>query len=355
MAASSSRPRIAALGAVVVVLLAAAAALLVPKMQSATAQDLNEALHKANTYIEVASYTDRALDSWDRYASWVNLKTGPTGKERYISYGMYSVPDLSALMKEARASDGRKPRSAKLDALMKRYIDSYEALAPVINRADAYYERKAYTADDMAEGRKLHTQMLPLIKTFQTEREAMMQELRPFVRGVEELELNAIEKRDGGRSQAWHAASVMLAASRVVDVFPRKRPTPVSPDALDDMIKSLGPNTPAAKFEEIMSGVQRPTDIQIDMKRFAAALKAYAEAVDVFDRFAAEKPDGMRKFKDQPRRLLNALRRLEGPLIQSKGRDFENSDPIVGGVVQTYFDMISTSSDVSRSQVRFLQ
>ncbi len=355
MDTSSSRPRIAALGAVVVVLVAAAAALLVPKLHSATAQDLNEALHKANVYIEVAKYTERALDSWDRYASWVNLKTGPTGKERYISYGMYSLPDLAGLLKEARASGGAKPRSAKLDALMKRYIDSYEALAPVINRGDAYYERKAYTADDMAEGRKLHAQLVPLIKTFQTEREAMMLELRPFVREVEELEVKAIEKRDGGRSQSWHAASVMLAASRVVDVFPRIRPTPMSSEAIDEAIKSLGPNTPGAKFDEIISGLQRPTDILIDMKRFTAALKAYAEAVDVFDRFAAEKPDDMRKFKDQPRRLLNALRRLEGPLIESKGRDFENSDPVVGGVVQTYFDMISTSSDVSRSQVRFLQ
>jgi len=350
----SSRPRLTALGAVVVVLVAAAAALLVPRLQSASAQDLNEALQKANTYIEVSRYADRALDSWDRYASWVNLKTGPTGKERYISYGMYSLPDLTGLMKEAREAAGRKPRAAKLDAIMKRYIDSYQALAPVINRADAYYERKGYTSDDMAEGRKLHTQMVTLIKAFQTEREAMMQALRPFVREVEDLEVKAMEKRDGGRSTAWHAASVMLAASRVVDVFPRIRPTPVNSDALDDMIKSLGPDTSAEKFEEVMSGVQRPTGILIDMKRFSAALKVYAEAVDTFHRFAAEKPGDMRKFRDQPRQLLDALRALEGPLTQSNGRDFENSNPLVNRVVRTYFDMISTSSEVSRSQVRTL-
>lgn len=353
MDTSSRRLRSVGL-AFLALLIAGAAFLLMPMARSGATQDIREAIHKANVYIEVATYTDRALDSWDRYTSWVNLKTGPTGKERYISYGMHDLPDLASLMKEARAVSGRVPRAPKLDAMMTRYIDAYEKLAPVINRATAYYDRKGYQSDDMAEGRKLHAQMVPLIKAFQTEREAMLEELRPFVRGVEQQEIAAIEAREG-KSQAWHAASVMLAASRVVDNFPRKRPTQVSPEALDDMIKSLGPNTPAAKFDEIIAGINRPTDIQIDMKRFSTTLKGYAEAVDSFDRFAAEKPKDLAKLKDLPRQLLNALMSLEEPLTRSKGRDFENSDPMVGRVVMTWFEMVSASSNVSQSQVRFLQ
>ena len=57
----------------------------------AAAEDVDEAIQKANLYIEVARMTERARDSWERYASWVNMKTGPTGKERYISYGMYEA------------------------------------------------------------------------------------------------------------------------------------------------------------------------------------------------------------------------------------------------------------------------
>lgn len=352
---SLNRRRAAVMAAFVVLAAGSVAALKPSLLSSSTpAQNFRDALHKANVYIEVAKYADRVLDSWDRYASWVNLKTGPTGKERYISYGMYSLPDLEGLMKEARASAGRAPRVGKLDALMTRYIDVYEKLAPVINHAADYYERKVYTTDDMAEGRKLHAQMGPLVKAFQAERETMMEALRPFVREVEQQELTAIEKHEG-RSLAWHGGSVMLAAGRVIDAFPRKRPIPINFDAVEEQLKSLGPNTPGAKFDEIISGVQRPTDIQIDMKRFNLTLKAYAEAVETFDRFAAEKPDGLKRFKDLPRRLLNALRSLEKPLVESKGRDFENSDPVVGRVVQTWFDMISASSDVSRSQVRFLQ
>ena len=68
-------------------------ALLVP-LGDATADDFEATLHKANTYVEIAKYTERAVESWERYASWVNMKTGPTGKERYIDYGMYDLERL---------------------------------------------------------------------------------------------------------------------------------------------------------------------------------------------------------------------------------------------------------------------
>lgn len=321
---------------------------------SAAAQDVRAAIQKANLYIEVAKMTDRAVDSWDRYASWVNLKTGPTGKERYISYGMYEVYDVSGLLKEARGAARLKPSTPKLDSIMKRYMDAYDALVPVMNRANAYYERKGYKTDGMAEGRTLHTQMVPLANAFLAEREAMLRELRPFVRDVEQQEVAAIEAREG-RSRTWQTAHVMHAANRVVDLFPRIRPTPIDSDTLEEKIKALGPNTPGEKFDEIIAGVVRPTGVLIDMKRFDVAMKAYAEAVELFDRFAAENPDGLKAFKVQTRQLLNALRALQEPLTKSRGHDFDGSGPLVGQVVQVYFSMLSTSSPHSGSELRFLQ
>ncbi len=321
--------------------------------QGAAAQDVRAAIQKANLYIEVATMTERAVDSWERYASWVNMKTGPTGKERYISYGMYPVYDISGLLKEARRAD-LKPSTPKLDAAVKRYMEAYEAVAPVLNRANDYYDRKGYRTDGMAEGRSLHAQMAPLATAFLAEREAMLRDLRPFVREVEQQEVGAIEAREG-RSRAWQAAHVMLAANRVVDVFPRVRPTPMSADMIDEKMRAIGPTTPGAKLDEIISGVVPPQGVVIDMKRFDAAMKAYAEAVETFDRFAAEQPDGLKGFKDMPRRLLNGLRALQEPLARNQGRDFGGSGPLVGQVVQVYFSMLSASSPVSGSQLRFLQ
>jgi hypothetical protein len=322
--------------------------------QGAAAQDVRAVIQKANLYIEVAKLTERAVDSWERYGTWVNMKTGPTGKERYISYGMYPIYDISGLLQEARRVSALKPSTPKLDAAMKRYMDAYEAAVPVLNRANDYYDRQGYRADGMAEGRSLHAQMLPLANALMAEREAMLRDLRPFVREVEQQEVGAIEAREG-RSRAWQAAHVMHAANRVVDVFPRIRPTPMSSDMIDEKMRAIGPSTPGEKLDEIISGVVPPQGVVIDMKRFDAAMKAYAEAVETFDRFAAEKPDGLKGFKDLPRRLLNGLRALQEPLARNQGRDFGGSGQLVGRVVEIYFSMQSASREVSQSQVRHLE
>lgn len=322
--------------------------------QRAFAADVDAALAKANLYIEVAKATERAVDSWDRYASWVNLKTGPTGKERYISYGMYPIYDVSGLLNEARAASSRKPATPALDAIMKRYMDAYEAAVPVMNRANEYYERNGYRTDGAAEGKKLHTQMLPLVKALLAEREMMLRDLRSFAREVEQQELAAFEAREG-RNREWHVAHVMFAATRVVDVFPRVKPTPISSEELDRKLKAIGPRTSGDKFDEIIAGVERPVGIVIDMKRFDVALKGYADAAETFDRFAAEKGDGLKDFKELPRRLLTALQALHEPLARRKGHDFDGSGQLVGRVVQEYFSMLNESGSIAPRRLRFLE
>ena len=63
-------------------LIAGLAGVLAPiaPVRSTSAQEVQPSLEKANVYIEVAKITERAVESWERYASWINMKTGPTGK-----------------------------------------------------------------------------------------------------------------------------------------------------------------------------------------------------------------------------------------------------------------------------------
>jgi G:T/U-mismatch repair DNA glycosylase len=332
--------------------LAGALASVMP-VQSASAQDVPAALQKANAYIEIAKMTERAVESWERYASWVNMKTGPTGKERYISYGMYDLYDLAGLLKEARVAAGTEPGIPKLDATMKRYIDAYEALAPVMNQASAYYDRNDYKTDNAAEGQALHKQMVPLATTFLAERDAMMPELRVFVRDVEQQEIAAIETREG-RSAAWQVGQVMHAANRVIDLFPRNRPAPIDSDTLDEMINALGPDTPGEKFDEIIAGVVPPQNAVIDVTRFGEALEKYAEAVDAFDRFAGEKPEEFGEFKALPRQMLDLLREFQGPLTQSQGREFDGGAQMGGQIAEVYFSMLNAGNSIWGSQLRFL-
>jgi hypothetical protein len=330
----------------------ALAAMVMPA-QSGAAEDVQAALQKANAYIEVAKMTERAVESWERYASWVNMKTGPTGNERYISYGMYGLYDLAGLLDEARAAAGTEPGVPKLDAAMTRYIDAYEALAPVVNQASAYYDRNGYETDKAAEGQALHKRMVPLATTFLAERDAMMPQLRAFVRGVEQQELRAIETREG-RMAAWQVGQVMHAANRVFDLFPRNRPQPIDSDTLDAMIEDLGPDTPGEKFDEIIAGVVPPQNAVIDVKQFGEELEEYAEAVELFERFAGEKPEGFAEFSAFPRQMLDMLRAFQGPLAESQGREFDGSGQMAGGIVEVYFAMLNAGNSIWGSQLRFL-
>lgn len=318
---------------------------------SAADQDVEAALQKANIYIEVAKTTERAVDSWDRYQSWVNMTTGPTGKERYISYGLYDVPDLEGLAKEARAL--KEPSVAKLDAAMTRYIGAYEALAPVLNEAAAYYDRKGYETDKAAGGQALHKHMVPLATAFLAERDAMMPDLRAFVRDVEQQEVAAMEAREG-RTAVWHTGQVMHALNRVLDLFPRDRPKPISSDALDEMMSNLGPDTPGEKFDEIISGVVPPQNTVIDVKRFGEALQTYAKAVETFDGFTGEKPEDFDELKPLPRQMLDLLRAFQGPLTKSQGREFDGGGQRVGQIVQLYFAMQNAASPIGGSRLRYL-
>jgi hypothetical protein len=337
---------------VVVAGLAGVLAAMVPA-QSAGAQDVQAALQKANVYIEVAKMTERAVESWERYASWVNMTTGPTGKERYISYGMYDLYDLAGLLEEARAAAGRDPGVPQLDAVMTRYIDAYEALAPIMNQASAYYDRSGYETDNAAEGQALHKQMVPLATAFLAERDAMMPELRTFVRDIEQQELADIESREG-HSAAWQVGQVMHALNRVLDLFPRNRPQPIDSDTLDEMISGLGPDTPGEKFDAIIAGVVPPQNAVIDVQRFGEELENYAGVVDVFDGFAGEEPEGFEEFKTLPRPMLDLLRAFQEPLAKSQGREFDGGGQMAGQIVEVYFSMLNAGNSIWGSQLQFL-
>lgn len=322
-------------------------------LSGALAAGIDTVLQKANAYIEAAKSTERAVDSWERYASWVSMKTGPTGKEEYIDYGMYDVSNPDDIFKEVRELADAEPKSAKVETAMARLMGAYEAVAPFFNEASAYYESKGYLADKTAKGRELHTKMVPLAKAFLAEREALMAELRPFVRDVERQELSAMEAADG-RKAAWHVGQVMHAANRVLDLFPRVRPQPLDQASLDEQIKALGPDTPPEKFDEIIRGATAPPNIAIDVPRMSEAIANYAQGVEAFESFKGETPDGFDEFKPHPRRLLEMLREFEGPLKTSGGRDFEGGGQMAGQIYEVYIEMLNTSSPIWGSQIRFL-
>lgn len=323
---------------------------------AANQPDFEALLTKTNLYIEAVKYTERAVDSWDRYRNWVNLKTGPTGKEEYIDYGLYSVPDLDGQLTETRAIIPKAPPLGKLDAAMTRYLDAYTPLIPVLNRAADYYDNKEYAADKIAEGKKLHKEIVALMPPFLDARAAIMPDLRALARNVEGREVAEIESREG-KSQSYHAAAIQHAASEVVDFFPRVRPEPMTHEMFEQAFRELGPDTPGEKFDELIMGKMAVPEVSIDVKGMGDALQRYRAAVSSFDSFAAtntQSSDDFDRLKPLPKQLLDLISELHEGLVKSGGKDFEGGGRLTQQIVELYFELMNTVSPIAQSRLRFL-
>ncbi|MES1148517.1 MAG: DUF3829 domain-containing protein, partial [Bradyrhizobium guangdongense] len=157
--------------------------------------DLDQWVSKNNAYVRLLNESLRGIDSWNRYASWVDLKQGPTGKERII-YGLYSISAARAreAIAAARKAADSPPPAPALDAAAKTLAITFENVIPIMNEANDYYERKDYLADNMAGGRRLHAALDPAGRAFIVARqrfEALQEELKEKLDGIE---LARIEK-----------------------------------------------------------------------------------------------------------------------------------------------------------------
>jgi hypothetical protein len=255
--------------------------------------------------------TLRAVDSWSRYTSWVDVKKGPTGKERYIDYGLYGLYDVRDEIAKARAALAAEPIAKDLDASVARYIATYETLAPLLTAANGYYERKDYKSDKMAEGKTLHEKMVPAAAAFLAERATLENEMRAFKSDLDRRTLSAIETEEG-RSARWHVKNVMVEARRMIDLLPSS----------------------AAPI--------------VDLKAFDAALATYAVAVKEMDLFGEAYPGKFSTFESQPRSLLGKLRDFRDKVGKAKGDARRGGGGDLTWIVNEYNMMVSTSDMAAR-------
>ncbi len=273
-------------------------------------EDVQAAIAKTNAYIGLMNRTLRAQESWTRYASWVNTKTGPTGKERIV-YGLYSLYDVRSEIDKALAATGQPPAYAALDETVKRYIAAYEKLAPLITEADGYYERKDYLGDKMAGGKALHAKLAPAAQAFLTERQALERDMEAVKGDLDRRQLAAIEQAEG-RKARWHVRNVMIEAKSIIDLLPSNR-APV-----------------------------------VDLPQFDKVLDRYAAAVKEFDAYSAATPNSFFVFESSPRNLLGKLREFRQKLGRTKGdarRAGVGND--LTWLINDYNMMVSTSQSAT--------
>ncbi|MGL4287236.1 MAG: YiiG family protein [Phreatobacter sp.] len=282
-----------------------------PASIEAGSGDLQAAIAKSNAYTALMNRTLRAIQSWERYRSWVDMSRGPTGRERYISYGLYSLYDVAGEITRAEAATGREPVMPELDQTVGRYIQAYQVLAPLITRAERYYERKDYRDDAMAEGRDLHSRMVPAAEAFLRERAALDAQMRGFKSDLDGRELAAIEKREG-RSARWQVRNIMIRARAVMDLMPSN---------------------------------DRPV---VDLKAFDAVVASYAGAVREMDRFKEGNPSGVPLIESQASSWLGKLRDFRDKLARSRGDVRRGAANDANWLVNSYNTMVSLADTAMR-------
>ncbi|HRE22596.1 MAG TPA: DUF3829 domain-containing protein [Rhabdaerophilum sp.] len=268
--------------------------------------ELNALIAKNNAYIGLLNRTMRAKQSWERYTSWVNVEKGPTGRERYITYGLYSLYDVRSEIQKALDAAGKAPKVDELDRAIERFVGAYETLAPLIDRAERYYERKDYKSDNMAEGRELHARLVPAAREFLKEDVNTRQLMKLFAGRVAELELAAIEMEEG-RKARWQMKRVQIAARQAMDLLPN-RENPI-----------------------------------VDMPAFSSAVAEYGKVVREFDDFMRANPDSGATMRDRPGSLLGKLREYEEELQRARGDARRARGQGTTWIVNEYNMMISMS------------
>lgn len=274
--------------------------------------DLQAAIAKSNAYTALMNRTLRAIQSWERYRSWVDMRRGPTGNERYISYGLYSLYDVTSEIAKAEEATDQQPRVPELDDTMRRYIAAYQRLAPLITQAERYYERKDYRDDAMALGRDLHRQMVPAAETFLEQRRILEARMREFKGDLDQRELTAIEAREG-RSGRWQIRNIMINARAVMDLMPSN---------------------------------DQPV---VDMPAFDRAIAQYAAAIREMDRFKETNPRGVSMIDSHASSWLGKLRDFREKLARSRGdvrRSGAGSD--ANWIVNDFNTMVTLSSTAMR-------
>lgn len=286
----------------------------VPAGSASKAQDddLQAAITKSNAYTALMNRTLRAIQSWERYGSWVDMKKGPTGKERYITYGLYSLYDVNGEIKKAEEAMAREPKLPAIDETMGRYIKAYQELAPLITRAERYYDRKDYRDDNLAEGQKLHAAMVPAAKAFLEERAKLDALMRVYKRGLDQRELASVEQREG-RSARWQVRNIMINARAVMDLMPSN---------------------------------EQPV---VDLKTFNAAIGDYAGAIREMDAFKEKNPGGVPFIESQASSWLGKLRDFSEKLAKSKGDVRRGAANDANWIVNNYNTMVSLSETAIRT------
>jgi hypothetical protein len=249
-----SLPRVA----VAALLLAASAAGRAQSIADLPDDKFKSLVEKTVLYTKALAAARTVQKSYDRYAAWVDLKAGPTGKEKAID----GIADIAAALQEIADAGangpGMWPPLPGLDGMAQKLAQTTASLAPVVKSASEYYAQKKYKADAAKHGQEVHAQMLPMFEQFFVSEMGMRRELSVVLEDVERRNLARIEKEQG-KNYEWHLRNFLFAAKTLADLLPNH----VDAAMIDSArYRTRFSNLQAAYTEFTQYCLQHPAEVQ---------------------------------------------------------------------------------------------
>jgi hypothetical protein len=243
---------------------------------------------KTNLYVQALNAVSSVHSTYNRYASWVDVKKGPTGKERYITYGLYTLNSspINDMIAAATKGPPLHPPLPKLDDAAVKLAGAAKTLAPLVKAASEYYEQEDYKDDNAKRGQELHAQMMPLFEQVFAAEAALRSGLDSIKGEVDRRQLAEIEKQ-AGKNYEWHLRNYMINAKALADLLPNSADAP--------MIDAAAYKTRYANLETAYNGFTQYSETPEAKKPI---MRSFVETA-VKDYFAASK--FLRRVLDAPK------------------------------------------------------
>jgi hypothetical protein len=155
----------------------------------------------------------RIRASWARYVDDIDLKTG-LPKRKDTQPFVYAIDkELDPCLEAEDRGKKLSPPLPDIESTMTAYLEASTRFAALTRKLAAYYEAKAYEADEWSEGKALAPELARAHETWRTEAERLVTAVSTKRDEVEGDMLALIESREG-KGLRWHARKLALEAKR---------------------------------------------------------------------------------------------------------------------------------------------
>ncbi len=243
-------------------------------------KDENTLVKKTNSYISDCynRYSNRIIDSHNRYRLWVkNIDQGPTGKESIV-YGLYDVNgDGSDCEKAVASAKGIEPLMPELDEAADKYVVALKEVITAIRDVYQYYEQEDYKDDNFAKGKSSHAGLMAAFTKFKDANTVFASEVDKLEDQVAESELDRLN--DAGKQYEALVVESGIKAKKIKNLVAGKEFSQISADELNTMIEDF-----SATIEQLKADSSKPM------------ASSYARSCDEFMKAAKEM---MRRIRDK--------------------------------------------------------